>query len=268
MSGSQRTAGQDDVFERVLVGVDGTSSGFDACRQAAALAGPEAAIEAVAVVHLSDAIQVGLGGAALASDTLREEAVAALAEAVRIVGDRAGFRFVNGFAADAILREASVFGATALAIGSHGHRRATEILIGGVAGELLHSAPCSVLVARPRPEEEPFPGRIVAGTDGSADAEVAVEAATALAARLSVPLEIVVATRGRTVDTDLALGQTPAARLVDAHPVEALVDASRDAGLLVVGSRGLHGLRALGSVSERVAHSAACSVLVVRSRPQ
>ena len=63
-------------------------------------------------------------------------------------------------------------------------------------------------------------------------------------------------------------GPAPAARLVDAHPVEALVDASRDAGLLVVGSRGLHGLRALGSVSERVAHSAACSVLVVRSRPQ
>ncbi|MGE5690058.1 MAG: universal stress protein [Pseudomonadota bacterium] len=28
---------------------------------------------------------------------------------------------------------------------------------------------------------------------------------------------------------------------------------------------GLHGLRALGSVSERVAHRAACSVLVVRS---
>ena len=34
--------------------------------------------------------------------------------------------------------------------------------------------------------------------------------------------------------------------------------------LVVVGSRGLHGLAALGSVSERVAHSAACSTLVVR----
>ena len=38
----------------------------------------------------------------------------------------------------------------------------------------------------------------------------------------------------------------------------------RDADLLVVGSRGLHGVRALGSVSERVAHRAPCSVLVVR----
>src|ERR671912_753111 len=47
-------------------------------------------------------------------------------------------------------------------------------------------------------------------------------------------------------------------------PVEALVDLSEEADLLVVGSRGLHGPAALGSVSERVAHRAASSVLVVR----
>ncbi len=38
---------------------------------------------------------------------------------------------------------------------------------------------------------------------------------------------------------------------------------STAADLLVVGSRGLHGAKALGSVSERVAHAAASSVLVV-----
>ena len=48
------------------------------------------------------------------------------------------------------------------------------------------------------------------------------------------------------------------------HPVDALVAASQDADLLVVGSRGLRGLKAVGSVSERVAHDAASSVLVVR----
>jgi nucleotide-binding universal stress UspA family protein len=36
------------------------------------------------------------------------------------------------------------------------------------------------------------------------------------------------------------------------------------ADLVVVGSRGLRGLKALGSVSERVAHQARSSVLVVR----
>jgi nucleotide-binding universal stress UspA family protein len=43
-----------------------------------------------------------------------------------------------------------------------------------------------------------------------------------------------------------------------------LFDSSRSADVLVVGSRGLHGLKALGSVSERAAHQAKCSVLVVR----
>jgi nucleotide-binding universal stress UspA family protein len=47
-------------------------------------------------------------------------------------------------------------------------------------------------------------------------------------------------------------------------PVQALVSAAADADLVVVGSRGLHGLKALGSVSERVAHRAHCSTLVVR----
>ena len=53
---------------------------------------------------------------------------------------------------------------------------------------------------------------------------------------------------------------------VDEHPVRALVDAGANADIVVVGSRGLHGLKALGSVSERVAHQAPCSVLVVRTR--
>jgi nucleotide-binding universal stress UspA family protein len=43
-----------------------------------------------------------------------------------------------------------------------------------------------------------------------------------------------------------------------------LVDAALCGDLLIVGNRGLHGLRALGSVSERVAHGARSSVLVVR----
>ena len=43
-----------------------------------------------------------------------------------------------------------------------------------------------------------------------------------------------------------------------------LVAASKDADLLILGSRGRHGFSALGSVSERVAHKASCPVLVVR----
>jgi nucleotide-binding universal stress UspA family protein len=48
------------------------------------------------------------------------------------------------------------------------------------------------------------------------------------------------------------------------EPVRVLTAASADADLLVLGSRGRHGFKSLGSVSERVAHRAACSTLIVR----
>jgi nucleotide-binding universal stress UspA family protein len=61
---------------------------------------------------------------------------------------------------------------------------------------------------------------------------------------------------------DAAAGPDTPLRMASDPPVDAL--ARLDPALLVVGSRGLQGLRSLGSVSERVAHEARCSVLVVR----
>jgi nucleotide-binding universal stress UspA family protein len=53
--------------------------------------------------------------------------------------------------------------------------------------------------------------------------------------------------------------------IVDDDPVHALIQASRDAALLVVGSRGLGAFREmlLGSVSNEVVGEAASDVLVV-----
>ena len=78
---------------------------------------------------------------------------------------------------------------------------------------------------------------------------------TVVAARGAGPLDIDL---GALENSDLAVEYT------DAKPVDALLASSRDADLLIVVSRGLRGLRALGSVSERVAHQAACSLLVLR----
>jgi nucleotide-binding universal stress UspA family protein len=253
----------ESVFSRVLAGVDGSEAGFEACRQAARFADPGTPIEAVAVVHLAGAVWTGYHAVPV-TNQLRQEAETALEQAVQLIGQRAHPRFVNGPETAVLLQEIDRAAATLIAVGSHGHHRVTEILIGGVAGELLHSAPCSVLVARPADDIEAFPRSIVAGLDGSGAAEYALDAADQLAGRLQVPLRVITAVQGKAVDLDEVRRRWPSAEEIDARPLEALVAASRTADLLVVGSRGLHGVGALGSVSERVAHQAACSVLVAR----
>ena len=229
-------------FGRILVGVDGTDQGLVACRQAARLAEDNALVEAVTVVNLAEAVLVG-PMAPRAANELQDEAEAALDQALLILGDRAERRSLQGLPTPELLAEVGKVDATLLAIGSHGHSRASEIVLGGTAGELLHKAPCSVLVARETVDAQRFPRSIVVGVDGSANADAAREVADGLARRFEADLRVLNSLK---------------------HPVDELVAASSDADLLIVGSRGLHGLRALGSVSERVAHQARCSVLVVR----
>jgi len=110
-----------------------------------------------------------------------------------------------------------------------------------------------------------FPQRIVVGVDGSPESAAAYETARRLAGRFTADLWPVVAHGGKSADKALVR------RIVDGRhedlpddPVTALVAAAADADLVVVGSRGLHGLGSLGSVSERVAHQARASVLIVR----
>ena len=132
-----------------------------------------------------------------------------------------------------------------------------------VATRVLHNAPCSILLARRR--SDLLPARIVVGTDGSAHATRAVHVAAELAQRLGVELRCVCARHDETGD----LGDLPPCTeiVVGRGAASALAAECSPDDLLVVGSGGRRGVRALGSTSERVAHEAPCSVLVVRGTP-
>jgi nucleotide-binding universal stress UspA family protein len=120
-----------------------------------------------------------------------------------------------------------------------------------------------VLLARP-PQFDEFPSSILVGVDGSSQSLAAAAVARSIAERFGSEYLIVAATGGKRIDVARIQALSPYFVTDPGHPAEVLSDLSREADLLVVGSRGLHGLKALGSVSERVGHRASSSVLVVR----
>jgi nucleotide-binding universal stress UspA family protein len=252
------------LFDRVVVGIDGSEAGFAAIRQAARLVAPDGSLEVFAAVRFAEAALAGWS-AAHAADMLERDTDAVIRKGMEIAGPRASSELVDGQPLRAFLGELGRKQATLAVVGAHSHSRFAEIVLGGVAAGLLHDARCSVLIARPPLAEALFPRTLVAGSDGSPEAGAAVEVAQLLARRFAAPLTVVTALDGKDVDLERARLQTPIETTAE-HPVDALVHASTTADILVVGSRGLHGPMALGSVSERVAHQARCSVLVVRAR--
>jgi nucleotide-binding universal stress UspA family protein len=128
---------------------------------------------------------------------------------------------------------------------------------------MLRDATCSVLIARAARDSETWPQTIVAGVDGSLESAAAFTVACSVAARFSGSVRAVASTKDQ-LDREAARAIAPELEEQGDRALNALVAASESADLIVVGSRGLHGLKALGSVSERVAHQARSSVLVVR----
>ena len=101
------------------------------------------------------------------------------------------------------------------------------------------------------------------GIDGSTHSRKALSAALNLAHGLDVPLRLIAATGGKPVTIN-GLRDVGDVEWDERKPLDALLAASHESDVVVVGSRGLHGIAALGSVSERLAHRAHSSVLVVR----
>lgn len=259
-------------FGRVVCGVDGSRTDQLAIEQAIALSGPSTALVFVCVHETHGH---GATRQATISTERADHALQEAVEAAREAGvDAAAELLPGGDPSPVLLDEASR--SDLLVVASHGASRAGGIALGSTASAAVHRASVPVLIARRSPEGAPFPKRILVATDGSADAERAVEIAARIGPRYRSRVYVLSVDPGPhgdpkriavdAVNLTAELGSEPIVLRSTGHAHERILEtaAAEGVSLVAVGSRGLTGLRALGSVSERVAHRARCSVLVAR----
>ncbi len=256
-----------NVLSRVVVGVDGTDFGLEALHQALELSPPQSTVLAVTALDSGLAVHGGFLASDLAQK-LDEQAAAARAAATEILGDRPNSeaRVVRGEARTVLRSACARSDAKMLALGGRARSRFLGMMTGETAGEFVHDGDRTILLARPQWGSRWHPNRIVVGLDGSDFSLAALAVADDLAERLGSSVRAVAARGGKTLEENTGWTDR-VTEWLDGHPVAVLREQSFLADLVIVGSRGLHGLRAVGSVSERVAHVAHCSTLIVHPLP-
>jgi len=184
-------------------------------------------------------------------------------------------------------------------VGARGRGTVSSAFLGSTSVDVAARSHCPVVVVRELPATTAPASGVVVGSDGSPLSSTAIGEAFDEAHARQAPLTVVHAWLLDFDDTSLpavdakvledrmvhqsgALTAQAVAdwsakfpdvevrlRVLNAHPVEALADLSREAELVVVGSRGRGGFRGLllGSVSQGVLHHAHCPVMVVRPEP-
>ena len=265
----------ESAFTNVLCGIDDSRPSAEAARQAALLATPGGSIEFVGVCWT-----VGEGRQSVSSLNAGrvQEALEDAARAAIRAGASATWKILRKpDPAEALLEEAH--GHDLAAVGSHAGSRASGIFFGSTASTLVHRADAPVLVARKVPgAKDAFPKRILVASDGSPGSSEAASLAGRIGHANGSNVTLVHVSDGETPSMRAELARQTVELLETVGQEPAFCDASGDphdeisrlaaelgASLVVIGSRGLGGVKALGSVSERVAHDAPCSVLVVRA---
>ena len=269
---------------RLIVGFDGSSASAAAVRWAAA----EADIRGVALRVLTCSavpVEVDFYGFGATSRAALEQLLSAARAKHPGVELAAVATYLDP--RDVLIDEAA--SADLLVVGESGARMARGWLCGSVVQQAVRKSPCPVVIARAVPKART--GRIVAGIDSSAAGDGVVDWATDEADRRDAELVIVHAWQYPDVATDLesarardltrvdgrcaldraversrARGRGPVrGELVEGTATDALLDASRDADIVAVGSRGRGGFRSFvsDSVAISLAEHALCPVAVV-----
>jgi nucleotide-binding universal stress UspA family protein len=287
----------------IVVGVDGSEQAFAAADYAAAMAGRRHAPLRLVMVY--ESVVYGLGpsyltgnyAAGIDEELLRDAVKQTLGELTRRVTTAHPEVEIEsvlreGGAAACLIAESQE--ATVTVVGSRGHGGFSGLLLGAVSTQVATHGSGTVVVVRPGSGPG---GPVVAGVDGSPQAQAALEWAAGEAISRGVTLIAANAYweepwgLGPKPDIDPAVTAAhEAARMVEQavkplqekhpdlrvevrtwhsmDPEHSLVEESAHAGLTVVGSRGRGGFAGmlLGSTSRALVHHAHGPVAVVHSR--
>jgi nucleotide-binding universal stress UspA family protein len=272
------------MFETVLVGVDGRPGGRDAIALAGRLIPAQARLILASVY--SDRRVIGPGGSLGGDHELQAQALLAQARDEASIDPELITR--EGISAAPSLQELTEQERAELLVVGSSHRGAVgRVLLGENTLAALNGAPCAVAIA---------PGgyagtdhqlrQIVVGHDGSAESELALEAARAIAGRQGAAIRVVAvvsadrvaseqgeppdgaSAQERAVEAErerLALIEDVEVQAVYGDPSEELAAIAVGADLLVVGSRAHGPLGRLinGSTSNYLARRSPCPLLVL-----
>jgi nucleotide-binding universal stress UspA family protein len=254
-------------FTSILCGVEGNPASTEAARQAITLAGAGSDLQFTAVYTSFE----------LGPDYHKDALQASLEEAARLAGEAgvsASYEMREArYAIDVLLPESKEH--DLLVLGSHGNSRTSGILFGSTATEAAHSTERPLMIARQPPRDGPFPSSILVASDGSQDSWDLVRAAAGLAGAFDSDIEMLHVADGKHAEESVleeqlaeiaeATGREPSLHRAEGNPTKAIVESAKEKGasLVVAGRRGLRGIKALGSVSERIVGGAECSVLLI-----
>jgi nucleotide-binding universal stress UspA family protein len=283
----QRTERETDMFEDVLVGVDGGNTSRDAIALATRLAGEHGRLTLAHVhpgeLHPLHAVTPGL----LAEE--RETSEQLLHDERAAAGVDAQLASVVAASPGAGLHhEAERRQADLIVVGSCRRGALGRAMLGDDARAALNGAPCAVAIAARGYAERTKPFATVGvAYNSSPESKAAIAAARTIAAPTHAvveALEVVTiptyaysgfaaATAGEGIETMLAeagarmaaLGDDVRGRAVYGLPGEELGAFSAELDLLVVGSRGYGPVKrlVLGSTSDYLERHARCSLLVL-----
>ena len=260
-------------FASILCWIDGCRPAAEAAHEAALLAGPRGRLELVAINWHAGA---GLSSRSAIAPHRLAEALADAAAHARELGAHPELVTLDARdQAAALLERAAEH--DLLVVGGYGGSRAEGMLVGSPASIALHRAPTPVLVARRSAALDDFPWAILVALSPDPSAGAVIEAAARIAEDHRAHTAIVAPPEHRAKGISrviaqgiealgTATGLAPELLVNGDSAHRSIVRAASEFGasLVVMGTRARPGVRSLGSVSERVAHTAPCSVLVMR----